>query len=144
MILRPGHGRVNLTEDPVKFLPQWHSRLSDGSAIFAQKAFIILTPALHFCFIHSVQASPSWAIFRIMSIHIVAIAWMFVVVLMAAAEGMAGSIAGAFGTLLLYGIAPLSIVLYVISTPARRKSHARKEALLREAAQAARETDPPA
>ncbi len=54
---------------------------------------------------------------------IVALAWIYVVVLMAAAEAMspAGTLLGAFFTLLLYGIVPLPIVLYLMATPARRE-----------------------
>jgi len=49
---------------------------------------------------------------------------MFVVILMAAAEAMSpvGTLLGAFFTLLLYGIVPLSIVLYLMATPARRRA----------------------
>ena len=56
--------------------------------------------------------------------HIVAVAWIFVVVLMAAAEAGStqGTLLGAFFTLLLYGALPLAIVLYVMGTPARRKA----------------------
>lgn len=61
--------------------------------------------------------------------HIVAIAWIFVVVLMAAAEASAanGSLLGGLFTLLLYGALPLSIVLYVMGTPARRRARQRAE-----------------
>ena len=54
--------------------------------------------------------------------YLVAIAWLYVVVLMALAEGLAtgGSWLGAFFTLLLYGLFPGSIALYLIGTPARR------------------------
>jgi membrane protein implicated in regulation of membrane protease activity len=60
--------------------------------------------------------------------HIVAIAWMFVVVLMSAAEATSphGSILGAIFTLLLYGILPLALVLYLIATPARRRAAQRR------------------
>lgn len=62
--------------------------------------------------------------------HIVAIAWMFVVVLMTLAEAMApnGSVLGAAFTLLLYGVLPLSIVLYILATPARKRARAAREA----------------
>ena len=61
--------------------------------------------------------------------HIVPIAWMFVVVLMAAAEATSpdGTWLGALITLLLYGVLPLSIVMYVLGTPARRQSRLRSE-----------------
>lgn len=56
--------------------------------------------------------------------YLVAIGWMFVVVLMSAAEAMSpvGSVLGATFTLLLYGVLPLSLVLYVMATPARRRA----------------------
>lgn len=62
--------------------------------------------------------------------HIVAIAWIFVVLLMTLAEATStqGTLLGAFFTLLLYGVLPLSIVLYLLGTPARRKARRRAEA----------------
>lgn len=61
--------------------------------------------------------------------HIVAIGWMFVVVMMAAAEATApnGTVLGAFFTLLLYGVLPLGIVLYILGTPARKAARRRAE-----------------
>nr|ALV86769.1 hypothetical protein [uncultured bacterium P4N10] len=58
----------------------------------------------------------------------VALAWSYVVVMMAVAEALApnGTVLGAVFTLLLYGVLPLGIVLYVMATPARRA--ARKKA----------------
>ena len=54
--------------------------------------------------------------------HLVAIAWIYVVLMMAAAEASSsnGSLLGAFFTLLLYGVLPLSIAMYLLGTPARR------------------------
>jgi membrane protein implicated in regulation of membrane protease activity len=62
--------------------------------------------------------------------HIVALGWMFVVVLMVAAEATStqGSLLGALITLLLYGLLPLGIVLYLLGTPARRRARRRQEA----------------
>jgi membrane protein implicated in regulation of membrane protease activity len=56
--------------------------------------------------------------------YLVAIGWMFVVVMMAAAEAMSpiGTLLGAFFTLVLYGLLPLSIVLYVMGAPMRRRA----------------------
>jgi membrane protein implicated in regulation of membrane protease activity len=61
--------------------------------------------------------------------HIVAIAWTFVVVLMAAAEATStqGTVLGALFTLLLYGVLPLTIVLYILGTPARRRARLQAE-----------------
>lgn len=55
--------------------------------------------------------------------HIVALAWIFVVVLKAAAEASApqGSLLAALFMLLLEGLLPLAIVLYVLNTPARKR-----------------------
>jgi len=74
--------------------------------------------------------------------YIVAIAWLYVVVLMAFAEGMStgGSWLGAAFTFLLYGALPLGISLYLLGTPARRR--ARRRAALDSAAKGLAATDP--
>lgn len=63
--------------------------------------------------------------------HIVPIAWMFVVILMTLAEATStqGTLLGAFFTFLLYGLLPLSIVMYLLGTPARRRARRRAETL---------------
>lgn len=55
--------------------------------------------------------------------YLVAIAWIYVVVMMAVAEVASpnGSLLGAFITLLLYGLLPLSILLYILGTPGRKR-----------------------
>ena len=62
--------------------------------------------------------------------HLVALAWIYVVLMMALAEAIApnGTVLGAFFTLLLYGVLPLSIVLYVMATPMRRRARQRAQA----------------
>jgi len=62
--------------------------------------------------------------------YIVAIAWLYVVVLMSLAEGFAagGSWLGAAITFVLYGLVPGSIVLYLVGTPSRRAARRRAEA----------------
>lgn len=62
--------------------------------------------------------------------HIVALGWMFVVVLMSLAEATSpnGTVLGAVFTLLLYGALPLGIVLYLMNTPHRRRARLRKDA----------------
>ena len=64
--------------------------------------------------------------------YIVAIAWTFVVLMMTLAEATSsqGSLLGAFFTLLLYGLLPLAIVLYLLDTPARRAARRRVEVML--------------
>lgn len=62
--------------------------------------------------------------------YLVAVAWMYVVLMMTLAEATApnGTILGAVFTFLLYGVLPLGIVLYLMATPARRKAHRAAEA----------------
>jgi hypothetical protein len=57
-------------------------------------------------------------------LHVVVIGWSYVALMMALAEAVApnGSLLGAFGTFVLYGVPPLAIVLYIGSTPARRRA----------------------
>lgn len=64
-----------------------------------------------------------------MSWLIVAVGWGYVVVLMAAAEALSprGTLLGAFFTLLLYGVLPLALVLYIVGWPARRRARAARE-----------------
>ena len=61
--------------------------------------------------------------------HLVTLAWIYVVLMMALAEAMApnGTVLGAVFTFLLYGVVPLSIVLYIMGTPARRRARRRAE-----------------
>jgi hypothetical protein len=74
--------------------------------------------------------------------YLVAIAWIYVVLMMAVAEAMSpqGTVLGAFFTLLLYGALPLSIVLYLMGTPHRRRARLAAEAA--EAAEAADAASP--
>lgn len=62
--------------------------------------------------------------------YLVAIAWLYVVVLMALAEGFGGggSWLGASITLVLYGLVPMAIALYLIGTPSRRAARRRAAA----------------
>jgi hypothetical protein len=62
--------------------------------------------------------------------YLVAIAWMYVVLMMAVAEALSsqGTLLGAFFTFGLYGLLPLSLVLYILGTPGRRRAHRAAEA----------------
>ncbi len=55
--------------------------------------------------------------------YLVAIAWMYVVLMMSVAEVMHpdGTLLGAFITLVFYGLLPLAIVLYIMGARLRRK-----------------------
>lgn len=61
--------------------------------------------------------------------YLVAIAWLYVAVMMAIAEAThsQGSVLGAIITLVLYGVLPLSLVLYVMGTPMRRRRRLQQE-----------------
>jgi hypothetical protein len=62
--------------------------------------------------------------------HLVAMAWIYVVLMMALVEALApnGTVLGAVFTFLLYGVLPLSIVLYVMAAPMRRRARRRAQA----------------
>lgn len=67
--------------------------------------------------------------------YLVAIAWMYVVLMMALAEAMApqGTVLGAVFTLLLYGVGPLALLLYILGTPVRKRARRAAEAAEAEA-----------
>ena len=62
--------------------------------------------------------------------YLVAIAWMYVVLMMSVAEAASpnGSLLGAFTTLVFYGALPLGIVLYIMGTPGRKRARRAQEA----------------
>jgi hypothetical protein len=62
--------------------------------------------------------------------YLVAIAWIYVVLMMAVAESVSpqGSVLGAVITLLMYGVGPLALLLYILGTPHRRRRRKAQEA----------------
>ena len=56
--------------------------------------------------------------------YLVAIAWIYVVLMMAVAEAVSsqGTVLGAVITFVLYGVLPLSVVLYIMGAPARKRA----------------------
>lgn len=62
--------------------------------------------------------------------YLVAIAWMYVVLMMTIAEATStqGTLLGAIITFVLYGVLPLSIVLYVMGSPGRKRARRAAEA----------------
>ena len=78
--------------------------------------------------------------------YLIAIAWLYVALMMALAEASSpqGSIFGALITFLLYGVAPMALVMYLVGTPARRKARRAAEALAEAQAQAQPVSDAPA
>ena len=61
--------------------------------------------------------------------YLVAIAWMYLALMMAIAEATHanGSLLGAIITFLLYGVGPLALVMYLMGTPHRRRARQLQE-----------------
>jgi len=55
--------------------------------------------------------------------YIIAIGWLYIIVLMAATEK---SLVAGVLTLVFYGLAPLALFLWVFGSPGRRRAEARK------------------
>lgn len=55
--------------------------------------------------------------------YLVVIAWLYVTLMMAIAEATSpvGSVLGAIVTFVLYGVLPLSILVYILGTPGRKR-----------------------
>jgi hypothetical protein len=62
-------------------------------------------------------------------LYLVALAWMYVVLMVAVAEAFSpqGTVIGALFTVLGWGVIPLSVVLYILATPSRRAARKAKE-----------------
>lgn len=62
--------------------------------------------------------------------YIVPMAWLYVALMMAVAEANHpnGTVLGAVITFLLYGAAPVALVVYLMGAPARRRAIKAKEA----------------
>lgn len=62
--------------------------------------------------------------------YLVALAWLYVAVMMAAAEAVSpvGSVLGAMVTFVLYGLGPVALVMYILGTPARKRAMRAKAA----------------
>jgi membrane protein implicated in regulation of membrane protease activity len=71
--------------------------------------------------------------------YLVLIAWIYVAFMMAVAEATSpvGSLLGAAITFVLYGLLPMSVVGYIMGSPARRRAIKAKEAAEHEQALAA-------
>ncbi len=63
------------------------------------------------------------------NMYLIVIGWLYVTLLMALAEAFSsqGSVLGAIITFLLYGLLPMSLVVYLWGTPLRRKAIRRQE-----------------
>lgn len=56
--------------------------------------------------------------------YLVVIAWLYVTLMMGLAEAFStqGSVLGAIITFVMYGVLPMSLVVYLMGTPLRRKA----------------------
>ncbi len=77
--------------------------------------------------------------------YLVAIAWLYVALMMAVAEAMhpGGTVLGAVFTLLMYGIGPIALVLYLLGTPMRRRARLQAEQADRTASAPVAQPDEP-
>ena len=75
--------------------------------------------------------------------YLIAIAWIYVVLMMSVAEATntTGTVLGAIVTFFLYGVLPLALVLYLLKSPDRRRAIKARE---RAENLAARPQEPPA
>jgi hypothetical protein len=75
--------------------------------------------------------------------YLIAIAWMYVVVMMSVAEATApnGTVLGAIVTFFLYGVLPCVILMYLMGTPMRRRALRAQEQAELEAYRAAAEKE---
>lgn len=64
-------------------------------------------------------------------LYLVALAWMYVVLMMAVAEALSpqGTLLGAVFTVIGWGVMPLTVVLYILGTPARRRARRAADAV---------------
>ncbi len=71
--------------------------------------------------------------------YLVAIAWLYVAVMMSVAEAMhsQGTVLGAIVTFVFYGLLPVSLVMYILGTPSRKKARKAREAAEAQAAASA-------
>jgi len=62
--------------------------------------------------------------------YLVLIAWLYVTLMMAIAEALSpvGSVLGAIVTFILYGVLPMTVVGYILNSPARRRARQAREA----------------
>jgi prolyl-tRNA editing enzyme YbaK/EbsC (Cys-tRNA(Pro) deacylase) len=76
--------------------------------------------------------------------HIVVIAWLYVALMMAVAEATntTGTVLGAVFTFLLYGVAPVALVVYLMNSPARRRRNRERELAAQDAARRAAAESP--
>lgn len=62
--------------------------------------------------------------------YLIAIGWLYVALMMSVAEAshVQGTVVGAILTFVLYGVAPVSLVVYLMGRPARKRARKAREA----------------
>ncbi|SDH40438.1 hypothetical protein SAMN05444748_101256 [Variovorax sp. OV700] len=87
----------------------------------------------------SQRRPPTYRLKLVVFIHLIVIGWLYVAVMMAVAEATntTGTVLGAIFTFLLYGLAPVALVVYLMGTPGRRRAMRQREAEAQEAARLA-------
>ena len=80
-----------------------------------------------------------------MVLILVVIAWLYVTLMMAVAEATAinGTVLGALITFVVYGLIPMGIILYIFGTPARKRARKAREALAEREWQATQKANAP-
>ncbi len=75
--------------------------------------------------------------------YLIPIAWIYVTLMMSIAEATNsnGTVLGAIVTFVLYGLLPVSLILYFMGTPGRKRAIRAREAAERQAAMAAQSPD---
>jgi membrane protein implicated in regulation of membrane protease activity len=73
--------------------------------------------------------------------YLIVIAWAYVTLMMAVAEATSttGTVLGAIITFALYGLLPMSILVYILGTPSRKRAIKAREAAEQAAHDAAQE-----
>ena len=73
---------------------------------------------------------------KFQAMYLLLIGWLYVVLMMAVVEAASpqGSLLGAFFTLLLYGVLPVVLLMFIAGTPARRRLRHRQEQAQQDAA----------
>lgn len=75
--------------------------------------------------------------------YLIVIAWLYVALMMAVAEAThaSGTLLGAIVTFVLYGVAPVGLVVYLMGRPGRRRARQAREATEQAAGAASAEPD---
>ena len=78
----------------------------------------------------ALNAARHFTLWTVLRMWIVAIAWMYVAIMMTLAEATSpqGTVLGALITFFLYGVGPIALVMYLLGAPGRRKALRAKEA----------------